>query len=194
MRMKKRNPSYNYQFYNDIMIEDFIRKEFDPPVFDIYKRINIGAARADFFRYAILYKRGGVYLDIDSLFLRRLDEIILPDDSAVISYESNKTYFIQWALIFEPGHPFLKKTIELVLDNLRENKHPHDVHRMMGPTVYTEAIKACLAESPNIRYRQVDVDYEKKIKFSYKTSKFFLYGIKGKNHWRRAQKTTPILK
>ena len=192
-RMKTRNPSYQYHFYDDSMISDFIKKEFEPEIFDLYKKIRIGAAKADFFRYAILLKRGGFYLDIDSLVIKKLDEIILPDDKAIISLGSHKKNYVQWALFFESGHPFIVKTFELMIDNIRENKYPYDVHRMTGPTVYSEAIEICLKENPNISHRQLDVDFDKKLKFSYNMSKFFLYGISRKNHWKTLADVTPVL-
>jgi mannosyltransferase OCH1-like enzyme len=193
-RMKKRNPDYDYQFYDDARIDSFIKDEFGQDVYALYKRINIGAAKADFFRYAILYKKGGVYLDIDSLILTQLDDFILPSDSAVISLESSREFYIQFALFFEPGHPFLKKTLELVINNLKENKFPYQVHKMTGPSVYSLAISECLKESPNIPYRQIGVDYDNKVKFSYRMSKFFLYGLSRKNHWKTQSKTTTVLK
>jgi mannosyltransferase OCH1-like enzyme len=192
--MKKRNPSYDYWFYDDLMIDDFVENEFEPEIFDLFKRINIGAAKADFFRYAILLKKGGIYLDIDSLFLTKLDDIILPSDQAIISLGSHKKSYIQWALFFEAGHPFLKKTLEMVIENIRANKYPHDIHRMTGPTVYTEAIRNCIKESPNIAYRQTGEDYDNKLKFSYRMSKFFLYGISRKNHWKTLSKIESVLK
>ncbi len=194
LRMKKRNPSYDYRFYDDSMVDQFIKDEFEPETFDLFKRINIGASKADFFRYAILYKKGGIYLDIDSLFLTKLDEIVLPDDRAIISSGTHKQNYIQWALFLEAGHPFLKKTIDIMLDNLRGNKYPYDVHRMTGPTVYTEAIRECIKESSTLAFREMDVDYDKKLKFSYRMSKFFLYGISRKKHWKTLSKTIPVLK
>lgn len=194
MRMKKRNPSYCYQFYDDSMIDQFVNEAFAPEVFDLYKTINIGAAKADFFRYAVLFKKGGVYLDIDSLFLKTLDEIILPTDSAIISLGSNKQNYVQWALFYEAGHPFLKHTLDAIIENLRENKYPYDVLRMTGPTVYTEAIQRCLAESSNISYREIGVDYDNKLKFSYRLSKLSLYGFSRKNHWKTIAKKEPVLK
>ncbi|HTF82401.1 MAG TPA: glycosyltransferase, partial [Cytophagales bacterium] len=77
-RMKKKNPEYRYEFYDDLRIDAFISEAYGKEVFDLYKRINIGAAKADFFRYAILYKHGGVYVDIDSLIKKKLDDFILP--------------------------------------------------------------------------------------------------------------------
>ncbi|MFN6226629.1 MAG: glycosyltransferase family 32 protein, partial [Bacteroidota bacterium] len=88
-KFQKRNPEYDYQFYNDERITEFIRAEFGTETLNLYSRINIGAAKADFFRYAILFKKGGVYLDIDSLNITKLDEFILPSDSALISLETH---------------------------------------------------------------------------------------------------------
>jgi inositol phosphorylceramide mannosyltransferase catalytic subunit len=193
-KIRRRNPEYDYQFYDDARIEDFMQTEFGSEVYQLYSRITIGAVKADFFRYAILYKKGGVYLDIDSLNITKLDKFILPTDTAIIALENNLEFFVQWALIFEAGHPFLKKTLEIVVENLKENKHPNNGHKMTGPTVYSEAIKECINQSPNINFRQLGVDYDGHFKFHYRFSKFFLYGLLRKNHWQNQQTKMSILK
>ncbi|MBG6235108.1 mannosyltransferase OCH1-like enzyme [Pedobacter sp. CAN_A7] len=190
-RLRKKNPDYVYEFYDDDRIDRFIQAEYDNEVFSLYKRINIGAAKADFFRYAVLYKKGGVYLDIDSAIKGKLSDFILPTDVAVISKERNEGLFVQWALIFEAHHPFLKKTLELVLENLRTNKYKHDVHKMTGPQVYSNAINLCLKENPDSPYRLFGTDYEGHLKFKYPFSKL-LYE-KGE-HWKKKQLTTPVMR
>lgn len=191
--LKRRNPEYEYQFYNDERISEFIFNEFGIEIFDLYKRINIGAAKADFFRYAILYKKGGIYLDIDSLSITKLDDFILPTDAAIISLESHLEYYVQWALIFEPGHPILKNTLDIVIDNLKTNRYPNDVHKMTGPAAYSLAIKECKKNSLQNNFREIGIDYEGKFKFHYRLSKFFLYGMFRKDHWRKMQLEMPIL-
>lgn len=193
-RMRLRNPKYDYQFFDDKRVDEFILKEFGKEVFELYRTINIGAAKADFFRYAVLYKYGGVYLDIDSLNVKALDSFIQSEDRAIISLEGNQEYFVQWALIFEAGHPFLEKTLEMVVHNLRQNAYPNDVHSMTGPAVFSKAIRACLASDPSISYRQMGTDYEGKFKFHYRFSKFFLYGIFRKNHWKKKQQKVKVLR
>lgn len=193
-KMKKINPEYDYQFYDDARIKAFIKEEFGEDVYALYDKIFIGAAKADFFRYSILYKKGGVYLDIDSLILKKLDDFILPDDSAIISLEDNRKHFIQYALFFEAGHPFLKKTLDVIMENIRENKYPYEVHRMTGPSAYTIAINECLKESTEIKYRQIGIEYDFIVKFSYRMSKTFLYGFSRKNHWKRLSKHQTVLK
>ncbi len=189
---RKKNPGYTYEFYDDSRIEAFLQQEFDAEVFALYKKINIGAAKADFFRYAILYKKGGIYVDIDSGINNSLDDFIRPDDDAIITREGNPALFAQWALIYSAGHPFLEKTIEMVMENIRQNKYPHDVHQMTGPTVYTLAVNTVLKSNPHISYRILGTDYNGHLKVKYKLGKFFLYN-KG-DHWKKKQLTTPVLK
>lgn len=189
--MKKNNPGYAYEFFDDERIESFIQREFGDTIHALYKRIAIGAARADVFRYAILYKRGGVYLNIDSLINGKLDDFITPEDEAILSAEANPGLYVQWALAYGPGHPFLKRTLEKVFDNLTNNRYPNDVHKMTGPTAYTAAVNECLAENPAIPHRFFGVDYNGFFTFSYPMSKFFLYGTRG--HWKKQQRRAPVL-
>ena len=60
------NPEFEQKLYTDLDVNSFIN-DFDyPGLKKAYNRINpkYGAARADLFRYAILYKNGGFYMDI----------------------------------------------------------------------------------------------------------------------------------
>jgi len=192
-RFKKNNPEFSYQFYDDAGVRKFLQLEYDVSVLALYDKIQIGAAKADFFRYAVLNIKGGVYLDIDSSIPGKLKNLILPDDVAIISVENNSTCYIQWALIYAAGHPFLKKTLEMMFENIRLNKFPHDVHHMTGPTVYTNAIQACLKVESNIPHRKLEPEYDNKMKFKYKLSKFFLYNNK-EDHWKRQQLISSVLK
>ena len=191
-RFRKNNPDYIYEFYDDARIDTFILEGFGEEVFHLYKRLNIGAAKADFFRYAVLYKKGGVYVDIDSGINGSLNDFILPTDVAVITKERNPDLFVQWALIYEAGHPFLEKTIEIVLENINTNAYPHDVHKMTGPTAYTLAINQCINQNPNIQYRVFGMDYNNHFTIKYKFGKFFLYN--DGDHWKKKQLITPVLK
>ncbi|MET4080985.1 mannosyltransferase OCH1-like enzyme [Pedobacter sp. UYP30] len=189
-KFRKKNPEYRYEFYDDDRIISFLKEEYDDETLKLYQRINIGAAKADFFRYAVLYKKGGVYLDIDSGINVALDSFILPTDEAVISEERNPGLFVQWALIFNKEHPFLKQTFNLVCENIRTNKYPHDVHKMTGPTVYTKAINFVLKNQPTVNYRLLGTDYMGFLTFKYAFSKL-LY--KKGEHWKKMQLTNPVL-
>ena len=190
-RLRKNNPDYTYAFYDDAQIETFLNRYFDKDTLELYRLLNIGAAKADFFRYAVLYIKGGVYLDVDSSIKGSLNDFIRAEDQAIISHERNPGLYVQWALVYEPGHPFLKKTLEFILENIRENKYPNDVHKMTGPTVYSAAIDACLKEDPAVPHRILGFDYNGHLKFKYPLSKL-MYN-KGE-HWKKLQQTRPVLR
>ncbi|HNP94123.1 MAG TPA: glycosyltransferase [Cyclobacteriaceae bacterium] len=189
-RMKKLNSEFQYEFYDDARIEEFLKNETSEEIFGAYKRITIGAAKADFFRYNILYQKGGVYLDIDSTIYKRLRSLISPNDTAIIAKERNPGMFVQWALVYDKGHPFLKRTIDKIIDNINTNRFPNDVHQMTGPSAYSLAIRECLAENPKIDYREVGVDYDGYFKFKHPLNKL-LYSRK--EHWKVTQQKQSVI-
>lgn len=192
-RMLKMNPEYEYHFYDDQRIEVFLAEQFSPEYLKAYKRLTVGAAKADFFRYAVLYRNGGVYLDIDSSVNSPFRDFIREDDEAVITHESNGEYYAQWALIFNRNHPFLKHTLELMLDNIQTHRFPNDVHSTSGPAAYTKAVEECINTQPDVTYRFLEKDYDGHLRFKYKLGRFFLYRSKS-NHWKKQQLTQDIIR
>ena len=49
----------------------------------------MGAAKADIWRYCVLWYYGGAYVDDDSDMKVPLDNMVEPLDSLIVSYESN---------------------------------------------------------------------------------------------------------
>jgi mannosyltransferase OCH1-like enzyme len=136
----KMNPEYEYELFGEEDMDNFVRDNYDGEIYSCYKRIKLITAKVDFWRYLILYKNGGIYLDIDSALLKPLDDLIL-DYDAVITREPNvPNEYVQWALFFCKEHPILKQTIENVVDNIKNNRYSNNVGRMTGPLPYTEAI------------------------------------------------------
>ncbi|WP_419868014.1 glycosyltransferase family 32 protein [Chryseobacterium sp. CT-SW4] len=192
--MKRMNPEYKYFLYDDQDIEKFLKQEFPPEYIDTYEKLTIGAAKADFFRYAVLYKKGGVYLDIDSTTIKPLRQLIKEDDTAVISRERHEGLYVQWALIFEEKHPILKKVLELMIDNIQTHRYPNNIHATTGPTVFSEGVRHTLEETPEVKHRILEeVEYKGYLKFKYKLGKFFLYE-KRSEHWKQKQMSQAIIK
>ena len=62
--LKNKNPEFTYHLYDDNDCREFIKKNFDKDVLNAFDSLIPGAYKADLWRYCILYKKGGVYLDI----------------------------------------------------------------------------------------------------------------------------------
>ena len=157
-RMKKLNPDYEFKLYDDNDILNFLQSEFDERTLKAYKKLTIGAAKADFFRYTILYKKGGIYLDLDAEITENLDNLI-KNREAVISRGGKGDYFIQWMLVFNKKHPFLKKIIEDMILNLEEeNFYSKDVLYTTGPHLYTKSINTFLKKENISSYTDKEIN------------------------------------
>jgi hypothetical protein len=173
--LRAMNPGWDYRFYDDAAVEAFILAEYGLPILALYQRIDprYGAARADLFRYLVVYRHGGVYLDIKSRFKRPIDEVIHGDEAFIVSQWSNRTgekyegfglksevthvaggELQQWHVIGAPGHPFLHAVLLAVLsgiDQYRPWLHGTGkvgVIRLTGPIIYTLAIAPLIQRYP----------------------------------------------
>jgi mannosyltransferase OCH1-like enzyme len=63
-KLKLDNPEFEHHLYDDADCRVFIAENFDTSVLDAYDALIPGAYKADLWRYCVLYKKGGVYLDI----------------------------------------------------------------------------------------------------------------------------------
>lgn len=179
-RLQAMNPAWKYALYDDSDILEFIATAYGPKILSYYKRINpkYGAVRADLFRYLLLYKLGGVYLDIKSTLARPIDDVLRPGDQYLLAGwrngpgEEHEGYgigddlcmvdggeFQQWHIIAAPGHPFLKAAIDMTLTNI--DRYKPSVHgtgfcgtmRLAGPIAYTLSIHPLLPLHPHRRVR-----------------------------------------
>jgi hypothetical protein len=184
--IKSLNPGWEHRLYDDADILEFIRSNYGPRVLAQYERINpkYGAARADLFRYLLMYRVGGVYFDIKSTARKPLNEILLPDDVYVLSYWRGEQYkswgdyrilrpfggreFQQWHIIAAAGHPFLRAVIARVLYHIETyNPLVHGTGRLgvtwsTGPVAYTLAIAPLL-----LQYRHRIVGGQDELSFEY---------------------------
>ncbi len=149
IQMKRQNPDFKFVLYDDQAMGLFMKNNFHGRVYDCFTRLNMGAAKADLWRYCVLYKIGGVYLDIDSHITGSLNNLITNNEEAIISREKNMGSFLQWMLIYPPKHEIMKKTIDLCCERIEERLD--NILEVTGPGVYTSAINEVIA--PHISFK-----------------------------------------
>lgn len=211
-KMKAINPDYEYKLFTDREMDLWVYENFSdvPDIVECYNRLNIIVARVDFWRYLVLYLNGGVYVDMDSEIALPLSGLIRPEDQAIISMEANPVSYVQWAMIFEAKHPILARTIEIVVDNIKNNRYPGQIDNMTGPTAYTHAIKEIARENGSnvvqdanpekreeyrtadgTQYRVEGVNYSGFIHFKHEFSRWLYVDTM---EWRMEQKLKPLLR
>lgn len=63
-KLQIQNPEFNFYLFDDEDCRAFIKENFSEDVLFSYDKLIPGAYKADLWRYCVLYKRGGIYLDI----------------------------------------------------------------------------------------------------------------------------------
>jgi mannosyltransferase OCH1-like enzyme len=187
--LKSINQHWDYCLYDDKDCARFIADRYGTVMLSYYESINpmYGAARADLFRYLLIYEYGGVYLDIKSTIVDPLDDVLRQDDVYLLSKWQNRpgqdyegwgiynpsidgveSEYQQWYIAAAPRHPFLKAVIEKVRHNI-DSYNPftdgvgkNGVMKLTGPIAYTSAI-----EPIQSRHERRVIDDIEKLGFRY---------------------------
>lgn len=118
--IKEYAPNYIHKIFNDNECKEFILKEYGKKYVNAFNLLKSGAHKADLWRYCILYKYGGVYLDIKTKLTKNIDEIFI-DKTKMYIVESNNGYTIHNGIIYSPPkNKLLLYLIEHILKNIKK--------------------------------------------------------------------------
>lgn len=131
-RFRTQNPEFTFVLVTKDERDAFMEKEFaDHTILEIYRKGRFGPLKVDIWRYCFIYKKGGIYFDINKCLKGPIQSQLPPETAAWISYETTlgelfppvhavpwmqrpNNLLANWAFGFEAGHPVLAKTIELI--------------------------------------------------------------------------------
>lgn len=149
--IKAINPGYSYQLYDDQDCRKFLEEEFGVEYVEAFDDLVPGAFKCDLWRYAMLFIKGGVYLDIDLKELVPLNQIISDDDRLVTAVDrklpgTHGCELYQAFLAAEPRHPVIKLALEKSLKNViaRKEVYKQTLFDITGPTVLGRALNEYL--------------------------------------------------
>jgi inositol phosphorylceramide mannosyltransferase catalytic subunit len=133
---KKHHPDWQFILWTDEMNKKFVEEHF-PEFISIYYSYPYSIQRADAIRYLLLYKLGGVYIDLDIECLQNI-EPLLENETCVIGKEPdahsishNKSFVICNAFMAAQQNDLF---IETVIKELFQN-HPPVNSSLLGDTV-----------------------------------------------------------
>lgn len=121
MNIRLLNPDFEYLFFDDKQVEEFIDKQL-PEYRDAFHSFRFPIQRYDFFRYLAVYQYGGFYFDLDVFLASNLSALL--DYSCVFTFEELTLYkFLRqqhgmdweignYAFGAAAGHPFIHAVIE----------------------------------------------------------------------------------
>lgn len=174
---------YDHRFMTTEDRADFIESNYSAEIFENYSKIQIGAAQADFWRLLVLYKHGGVYMDIDAHLIWPLSSIIKANQEEVyivIKKGEISNYFIA----SNKDNTNLMKMIDIILKNIKENTIKN-IYILTGPGVLNQVLNIDEVNTVYYRYTCNQGNF---------TNDHFQYVDKAEGKWTVAQETIDIIK
>ncbi|KAF5133090.1 Initiation-specific alpha-1,6-mannosyltransferase [Metarhizium anisopliae] len=161
------HPTFVHEVITDSVAESLLQLFYAavPEVLETYNALPLPVLKADFFRYLILFARGGIYSDIDTYAIKSAIEWVPshipretiglvigieadPDRPDWAEWYSRRIQFCQWTIQSKPGHPVLRdiitritnSTLALKRDGKLSSFQGKNVVDLTGPAVWTDTI------------------------------------------------------
>ncbi|KAK6222002.1 alpha-1,6-mannosyltransferase Och1 [Pestalotiopsis sp. IQ-011] len=160
------HPGFVHEVITDQVAPHLLRVLYAavPEVLEAYHALPEPVLKADFFRYLILFARGGIYSDIDTSALKSALEWIpdsVPKESIglVVGIEadpdrpdwaewySRRIQFCQWTIQSKPGHPALRDLItRITKETLKRQEEgvfitkKKSIVEFTGPAIFTDTV------------------------------------------------------
>jgi len=189
-RFRRMNEGWSFVLVGDAECDAYMARHFaDHPIHGIYRSARVGPLKTDIWRYAVLLREGGVYCDINKMLTVPLDELIAPTDHALIAAEDTPLLQpvswqreplpaaarerlqhpdlnrLNWCLAFEPGHPFLARALERIVETAPtvRGRHFDDVKAAVvdysGPRMFTRAVADAIDRDPSVAFSQAGLNF-----------------------------------
>lgn len=156
------NPEFTYRFFDDAACRDYLQQHYPSDVLEAFDLLVPGAFKADLWRYAILYREGGVYVDADMVAYVPLREILQPTDALVSVKDrmpQEPSAIFQAFLAATPQHPILGRALALVLANVQQRRIPRSPLDVTGPVLLGRAFNQ-MRHQPDLEPLKPHVSYE----------------------------------
>ena len=126
------NPDWQVMYHTDEIADALIQQEF-PQFLEVYRQLPKNVERADFFRYAVLYHYGGLYLDTDVECVVPLEdwlgehvqlvvgvetEFSSVEEATLRSYARRRQYQ-QWTILSTERHPVMRLVLQKIAEIFR---------------------------------------------------------------------------
>jgi mannosyltransferase OCH1-like enzyme len=138
--LKRQNPEFTYYLYDEKMCRDFIEQNYDKDVLYSFDKLKPTAYKSDLWRYCVLYKYGGIYLDIKFNCVNGFK----------LKYLTNKEYYVrdrivnaehgiyQALLVTLPNNNILYDCIQKIVENVKNNVYNYTPLCITGPQLVSK--------------------------------------------------------
>ena len=156
-KLRHANPEFKHCLYSDAECLGFIKENFDQDVAEAFTLLKPGAYKSDLWRYCILYKRGGVYMDIklytsDGVSLKdiiqEMPEVFVLDIDNSSNLCAAKLSIYNAFMISAPNNPIFKSCIDRIVACCKERCYTESYLGVTGPCLLGSVIAEGLPSGP----------------------------------------------
>ncbi|KAI4601185.1 hypothetical protein KJ359_012373 [Pestalotiopsis sp. 9143b] len=171
------NPDHRYERLTDNNVDTYVQDNFNRDISELFSNLTDPILRADFLRYLIMLREGGLWADIDVLPRQPISEWVREEQrpfvNMVIGIENDhekrpiwegipySVQLAQYTMLANPGHPIFATLVDEVSNNLRRLMRSkvsyqyldfEDVMTATGPFAFTKAVMDYLTEITGVRH------------------------------------------
>lgn len=175
--------SYEYRYLSTEARLAYIEETVSVETANAFKKLVNGASQADLWRLIVLNNEGGTYLDIDAHLVWPLSKIIRPEDSEV--FLLTKQHYTNYFLASQKNNPILDEAINIIVDNINNEKVEGGVYSLTGPTALNAALENKQFNYRFYRYTCVQGSF---------TNEYFQYIDKPRSKWTHMENSELLKK
>ena len=153
---------FNYQFYTNEMCEEFIKNNFYYNVYQAYMKLPFNKMKANLWKYCIIYKYGGIYVN-SNIICKFVPDYLIHDNTYLICAPDEDINYLSEIIFAAPSNsPILKSIIDLVVERVlnKEIDEEYLITHYTGKGVFTDGIENYLKNN-NLPICENKKDYSK---------------------------------
>jgi hypothetical protein len=144
---QQNNPDFNYIYMSETECHKWLLENYNPQYARAYEMLKHKAQKGDLWRYSIVNKLGGIYMDIDTVCRRPISDVIDYNYNFVTSLELDKnSMFTQWGFGGQANNSILTNLTNYIIENVagwpdNQNSLKTD---LTGPVSFQKAVVSVL--------------------------------------------------
>lgn len=150
--IKYNNPRFNYYLYDDNDCREFLKNNFPPYVLNAFDKLIPGAYKADLWRYCILYKNGGIYLDIKYTPINKFRFIALTEMEHWVLDIDNKGIY-NALIVAKPNNILLLKAINQIVKHVNNKFYGNGPLEVTGPLMLQKLFSPADKKNVDMQHR-----------------------------------------
>lgn len=133
--IKRIHPLFKYQLFDDNDCREFIKNNYEPEVLSAFDTLIPGAYKADLWRYCVLYKLGGIYLDIKFKPTNgfNLIEFVEKEHYVRDIGDTSIEGVYNGVMVCKPNNQLLLRCINKIVENVKNKSYCNCVLSVTGP-------------------------------------------------------------